>query len=68
MKTINIDGKKPSYLLNALKNFNKVFKKYVTYDNFKTHKKPGLHCFSRKYIFWKTAGRGRQLKLTSKAF
>ena len=51
MKTINIDGKKPSYLLNALKNFNKVFKKYVTYDNFKTHKKPGHHRFSRKYIF-----------------
>ena len=30
-----------SYLLNDLRNFNEIFRKDVTYDNIKSHKKPG---------------------------
>ena len=28
------------------------------YDNIKSHKKPGFHPLSRRYIFWKTQGEG----------
>ena len=31
----------------------------MTYDNIKSHKKPGLHLFSEKYIFEKTTVRGQ---------
>ena len=37
-------------------NFNGIFRKDVTYDNIKSHKKPGLHPLSRRYIFGKTIG------------
>ena len=36
------------------KNFNEIFRKDVTYDNLKSHKKPGLRAFSRRYIFGKS--------------
>ena len=37
-----------SYLLNGLRNFNDIFREDVTYDNIKSHKKPGLHPFYRR--------------------
>ena len=30
----------------------------MAYDNIKSHKKPGHHPFSRRYVFRKTAGGG----------
>ena len=38
-----------------LRNFNEIFRKDVTYDNIKSHKKPGIHPLSRRYIL-KTTG------------
>ena len=35
--------RKSSCLLNKLRNFNEVFKKDVTYDDIKSHKKEGFH-------------------------
>ena len=46
--------KKISYLLNELRNFNEMFRKHVTYDNIKSHKKTGLHAFSEKHNFTKS--------------
>ena len=37
MKIGNLGREK---LLNDLRNFNETFRKYVTYDNIKSHKKP----------------------------
>ena len=37
-------------------NFNETFRKDVTYDNIKSHKKPGIQPLSRRYIFGKTTG------------
>ena len=45
--------KKSSYLHNELLNFNDIFRKIVTYDNMKSHKKSGLHPLSRKRNFGK---------------
>ena len=39
MKRANIDRENSSYLLNDLRNFNEIFRKDVTYDNIKGHKK-----------------------------
>ena len=39
MNIVNIDGRKPSYLLNDLRNFNEIFRKDVTYDDIQSHKK-----------------------------
>ena len=36
------------YPPNDIKNFNKILRKRVTYDNFKSHKKAGLQPLSRK--------------------
>ena len=36
MKTVTIDGEN-LYSLNDLKNFNKIFKKDVTYNDIKSH-------------------------------
>ena len=43
------------------------FQKNVTYDNIKSHKKPGLHPLSRRYIFGKTTGgvKGAQIDLSA---
>ena len=36
-----------------------MFRKYVTYDNIKSHQNPGLHSLFRRYIFQKiTGGKG----------
>ena len=45
-------------LRNFIEIFRKDFRKDVTYDNIKSHKKPGLHLFSEKNIFGKTTGGG----------
>ena len=39
----------------------------MTYDNIKSHKKPGLHPLSRRYIFGKTTGglKGAQIDLSA---
>ena len=50
--------RKPSYLLSDMINFTEIFRKDVTYDNIKSHKKPGLHALSRKCISGKTTGEG----------
>ena len=47
MKIVNVK-RNFSYLLNELRNFNETFRRDVTYDNIKCHKKPGLHPFSGK--------------------
>ena len=47
---------KTSYLLNDMKNFNVISRKDVTYENIKSHKIPGLHRLSRRYIFGITTG------------
>ena len=41
-----------------MRNLYESFRKDVTYDNIKSHKKAGLHSFSRKHIFEKTTGGG----------
>ena len=46
--------------MNGLRNYNEIFKKDVTFDNVKNHKKPGLHLFSEKHIFGKTTGGGER--------
>ena len=58
MKIANIEQRNSSYLLNDLRNFNEILRKDLTYDNIKSHKKPGFHPFFRGYIFRKTKGAG----------
>ena len=36
--------------LNNLRNLNEIFRKDVTYDNIKSHKKPGFHPLFRRHI------------------
>ena len=55
-----------SKLLNDLKNFNEVFRKDVTYDNTKIHKKPAFHPLFRRHIFRKTTGGGQVSKFMFK--
>ena len=57
--------RKPSYFLNDLRNFNIIFRKDVTNNNIKSHKKPGLHPHSRSCIFGKTTGVKVQKQLLS---
>ena len=57
MKIVNIDEE-------ILQMFWTSFRKGVTYDNIKYHKKPGPHPFSEKHIFGKTTG----VKLTPSLF
>ena len=59
---------KSSYLLNDLRNFKEIFRKDVTRDNIKSHRKPELqplslflslslsHSFSEKFILGKRGG------------
>ena len=42
-----------SYLLNNLRSFDEIFRKDVTYDNIKSHKKARFHPLFRMYIFRK---------------
>ena len=45
-----------------MKNFNEIFRKDVTYNNIKSHKKSGLHPLSKRYIFGNTTGGEGQIK------
>ena len=67
MKIANIEQRNSSFLLNELRNFNEIFRKDVTYDNIKSHKKPAFHPLFRGYIFRKTTG-GGGVKLTLQQF
>ena len=44
-----------------MRNLNEVFRKDVTYDDIKSHKKAGFHSLIRRQIFEKTTG---EVKLT----
>ena len=44
MKKANIDRE----TLHNLRNFNEIFRKDVTYDNIKRHKKPGFRPLFRR--------------------
>ena len=48
--------RKSLHFLNDWTNFNTIFRKDVSYNNTKSHKNPGLHPFSRRYIFAKVTG------------
>ena len=48
---------------NDLKNFNKIFRKNVTYDNIESHKKTEFHSLFRRYIFRTNTGE-RDVKFT----
>ena len=41
-----------------MRNFIEIFRKDVTYDNFRSHKKAGLRPLSRKYFCGKITGGG----------
>ena len=43
MKIANTDRDILNEILNDLRNFNEIFRKDVTYDNIKSHKKPVFH-------------------------
>ena len=48
MKLVIIDGKKSSYLLKELRNFDEIFRKKVAYDNIKNQRKARVLSFSRR--------------------
>ena len=45
--------------MNDLRNFNEIFRKDVTYDNIKSHKKSWFHPLCRRYVFGKTTDVGQ---------
>ena len=49
-------GQRKSYFQNEVRNLNEIFRKDLTYDNIKSHKKPGFHPLFRGCIFGKTTG------------
>ena len=54
-KLMKIVRRKCSYLPNAFRNFNEIFRKYMPYDNIKSRrKKQGLYAIFKKYSFGKT--------------
>ena len=53
MKLVNIDGENVS---ERFEKFQSNFQKDVTYDNAESHKKPGLHPLSKRYISGETTG------------
>ena len=55
MKIANIYEENLYYLQIDLRNFTKVFRKDVTYDNIKRLNKSGHHSLSRRYIFGKNS-------------
>ena len=48
MKLVIMDGKKSSYLLKDLRNFDEIFRKKVAYDNIKNQRKARVLSFSRR--------------------
>ena len=49
MKTANIGRE----ILHIFWDFNGIFRKHLTYDNIKSHKKPRFHYILRRYVFFK---------------
>ena len=45
--------------MNDERNLNEIFRKDVTYDNIKSHKKSGFRPLFRRYIFEKTTAGGQ---------
>ena len=43
-------------LIKIDRNFNEIFRKDLTDDNIKSHKKPGFHPLFRRYNFQNTTG------------
>ena len=41
-----------------MRNYNEIFRKDVTYDNTKSHEKPGIYHFCEKFILGKTTNEG----------
>ena len=58
LKTVNIEGKKCSYLLNKLRNLNAIFTKNVAYDNTESLKKQCFTLSLENAFFEKPEGRG----------
>ena len=56
MKIVNIEEENLNIFF---RNFDEIFRKDVTYDNIKSHKKAGLYRLSKKYIFGKTTEGGQ---------
>ena len=59
-KLVNVVNIEEENLLNELRNSNEIFRKDVTYDNIKSHKRADLHPFSKKHIFGRTASGKRR--------
>ena len=51
--------RKSSYLLKDFRNFNEVFRKDVTYDNIKSHKKQGFALSLENTFLEKPQGEGQ---------
>ena len=60
MKIANTD-RESLHILRELKKFNENFRRDVTYNNMKSHKKARFHPNFRIYIFGKTTGWGVKL-------
>ena len=54
MKIVNTEEEN-LYLQNDLRIFNEIFRKDVTYDNIKSHRKTRFHPLFGRYIFGKTS-------------
>ena len=50
MKIANTEQKNSSCFIKDLRNFNESLGKDVTYDNIKSHKRPGFLPLIRRYI------------------
>ena len=61
IKTVNID-KEDLHIFQTTWNFNEVFRKNMSHNNIKNHKKPGPYSFSKKQ-FWKNNRCGHQIDL-----
>ena len=55
-KIVNKDRESLISSSKELRNFNNIFRKYVAYDNIKSHKKPEFQPLFRRSIFEKTTG------------
>ena len=51
--------RKSSYLLKDFRNFNKIFRKDVAYDNIKSHKKQGFALSLENTFLEKSQGEGQ---------
>ena len=63
MKIANIEQRNSSCFMKDLRNFNESLGKDMTYDNIKSHQKPGFHPLFRRNIFRKTTKGGGRSKI-----